>query len=218
MDKNQLGVKYMQEGNLEEAAKAFYEAINENGQDPIAYINFGNVLSALGDNDKALQFFQKAIEIDENAAAAYYSAGNLYYSNGQFSQAKDMFESAMKKGLESSDNFFLLGMSLMKLGQQKLAIPFLQRSVELNGDDLEARFEFGMCLLQNEYIEEAIAQFEECLMIDENYANACYFLGLSSAFKGNEGKALEMLEKGLRLDPEHLMALQATTLIEKLKA
>lgn len=67
MDKNQLGVQYMQEGNLEEAAKAFNEAIQENPNDPVAYINFGNVLSAVGDDEKALNFYQKSIEIDENS-------------------------------------------------------------------------------------------------------------------------------------------------------
>ena len=32
MDKNQLGIEFMQEGKCEEAAKAFIEAIEENRQ------------------------------------------------------------------------------------------------------------------------------------------------------------------------------------------
>ena len=79
MDKNQLGVQYMQEGKWEEAAKTFNEVIEENPTDPIAYINFGNVLSAVGDDDKALKFYEKAIQLDENAAAAYYSAGTILF-------------------------------------------------------------------------------------------------------------------------------------------
>jgi tetratricopeptide (TPR) repeat protein len=132
MDHNQLGVQYMQDGNLEEAAKAFNEAINENPNDPVGYINFGNVLAAVGDEEKALKFYQKAVTIDENAAAAYYSMGNLYYSSEQFAAAKNMFETAMKKGLETSDNYFMLGMSLVQLQNGRLALPYLQRSVELN--------------------------------------------------------------------------------------
>ena len=97
MDKNQLGVQYMQEGKWEEAARIFNEVIEENPQDAIAYINFGNVLSAVGDDEKALKFYEKAIELDENAAAAYYSAGNIYFSNEKFEQAKNMFEHGYEK-------------------------------------------------------------------------------------------------------------------------
>ena len=101
MDKNQQGIQYMQEGKYEEAAKIFNEAIEENPSEPVAYINFGNVLTAVGEYDKAIRFYQKALELDENAAAAYYSLGNLYYESEKLIEAKDMFEAAIRHGLES---------------------------------------------------------------------------------------------------------------------
>jgi len=45
-----------------------------------------------------------------------------------------MFEHALKKGLQSSDNYFMLGLTLVQLDQGKFALPYLQRSVELNED------------------------------------------------------------------------------------
>ena len=63
----------MQEGKWEEAAKIFMEAIDENPEDAVSYINFGNVLSAVGDGERALKFFLKAIELD------YYSVVNLLF-------------------------------------------------------------------------------------------------------------------------------------------
>lgn len=68
-------------GNTKKPAKVFNEAIEENPNEPVAYINFGNVLTAVGETDKAVKFYRKAIELDENAAAAYYSLGNLYYES-----------------------------------------------------------------------------------------------------------------------------------------
>lgn len=75
MDNSQLGIQYMQEGKWEEAAKFFMEEIEKNPNNAVSYVNFGNVLSALGDDTRALSFYQKAIEIDDTTAAAYYSAG-----------------------------------------------------------------------------------------------------------------------------------------------
>ncbi len=64
MDKNQLGVQFMQEGKWEEAAKAFNEAIEENPTGCLLLILIlAMYLSAVGDDEKALKFYQKAIEI-----------------------------------------------------------------------------------------------------------------------------------------------------------
>lgn len=140
LDKNLQGIQYMQEGKWEEAVKTFTEIIEESPEDPIGYINFGNLLAAIGDNDRAMHFFKEAIKLDENAASAYYSMGNLYYENEQFQEAKAMFEMAMVKGMDSSDNFFMLGMSLISMEQPRLALPYLQRCTELNENDSEAFF------------------------------------------------------------------------------
>lgn len=79
-DKNQLGIQYMQEGKFEEVAKTFSEAIEDNPKDPIVYVNFGNLLAAVSEMDRALKFYERAIELDEETATAYYGAGNIYFN------------------------------------------------------------------------------------------------------------------------------------------
>ena len=46
-NKLETGIQYMQEGNWEEAAKNFTEAIEENPKDALGYINFANLLDVL---------------------------------------------------------------------------------------------------------------------------------------------------------------------------
>ena len=124
------------------------------------YINFANLLSSVNELERALAFYNRALELDNSAAAAYYSAGNVYVMKESFSEAKDMFEKALRSGMENGDLFYMLGTVLVKLERPKLALPYLQRAVELNENDTEARFQFGMCLANEEMLDEALAQFE----------------------------------------------------------
>lgn len=214
LDKNQTGIEFMKEGKWEEAAKAFAEAIDEQPSDPVAYINFGNVLTAVGDTERAMNFYDKAITLDENATAAYYSKGGVYYDNQNFTEAKNMFELAMKKGLETGDNFFMLGMSLAQMGSSKLALPYLQRSTELLGNDAEAQFQYGLCLAREGFIDEAIIALEQAIKHEPEHADALYNLGVAYGYKENGEKALEMFNRALEVQPDHLLAGHGKKLIE----
>jgi tetratricopeptide (TPR) repeat protein len=214
MDKNQTGIQFMKEGKWEDAAKAFLEAIEEMPSDPVAYINFGNVLTAVGDSERALNFYDKAISLDDNATAAYYSKGSLYYDQENFEEARKMFETAMKKGLETGDNFFMLGMSLAQAGSSRLALPYLQRSTELLKDDSEANFQYGLCLAREGFINEAIVSLEKAAALNPEHADALYNLGVAYGYKEDAEKALEMFNRALEIQPDHLLAGHGKKLIE----
>lgn len=80
MDYNAQGIQYMQQGKYEEAVKCFHEAIEQQPNDPVGYINFGNILATVGEEEKAIRFFHKALELDEKAATAYYGLGSSLYA------------------------------------------------------------------------------------------------------------------------------------------
>lgn len=204
----------MKEGKWEEAAKAFAEAIDAHPEDPVAYINFGNVLTAVGDSERAINFYDKAISLDENATAAYYSKGSVYYDNQNFEDARKMFELAMKKGLDNGDNFFMLGMTLVQMGSSKHALPYLQRSTELLENDAEAHFQYGLCLAREGFIDEAITALELAISLDPQHADALYNLGVAYGYKENGEKALEMFNRALEIQPDHLLAGNGRKLIE----
>src|SRR5690625_5628835 len=81
MDNNQQALKYIKEQNFEKAAKLLDEAIENDPDDPLGYINFGNLLLHMNDFERAKRFFKKAIELEDRMATAYYSLGNLYFQD-----------------------------------------------------------------------------------------------------------------------------------------
>ena len=101
---------------------------------------------------------------------------------------------AIQTGLENSDCYFMLGMTLQQLDQPKLSMPYLQRSVELNPEDVDARFQYALCLANEEMYEELINELNEVLARDPEHADALYNLGVAYAgYKEDAEKAMEIL-------------------------
>ncbi|MFP7350896.1 tetratricopeptide repeat protein [Bacillus licheniformis] len=215
MDYNQNGIDAMQKGDFEKAAEAFTKAIDENSGDPVPYINFANLLSAVGELDRALKFYDRAAALDEKAGAAYYGAGNVYVMKERYQEAKDMFEKAHRTGMENSDLYYMLGTTLVKLEQPKLAMPYLQRAAELNDADVEARFHYAMCLANEGMLDEAITEFSNVTERDPSHADAFYNLGVAYAFKEDRKTALDMLNKALDIQPDHMLSIRAKQLLEE---
>lgn len=121
----------------------------------------------------------------------------MYTLKEDFMKAKDYFEQALKAGMENSDLFYMLGQTLIKLEQPKLAMPYLQRAVELNEEDNEARFQFGMCLANEHMLEEAVTTFTEVITRDPQHADAFYNLGVAYAYLEKKTKHLRCWVKPL---------------------
>jgi tetratricopeptide (TPR) repeat protein len=103
----------------------------------------------------------------------------------------------------------------MYLEQPRLALPYLQRAVELNERDVEALFQLGLCLAQLEFVDEAMTYFQQTIALDERHADAHYNLGVAYAYKDDIKTALEMFTKALDIQPDHLLAGHGKKLMEK---
>lgn len=218
MDKNKIGIQCLQEGKFEEAIKYFSEAIEENPKDAIAYINFGNVLVAVNEIERAKKFYERAIELDANASTAYYCLGNLFYEKEKYEEAAKQFQQAINTGLDNNDIYFMMGMCFVQLSNPKLAIPYLQRSVELNEQDVEARFQYALVLAGAEVYEEAIKQFEIVVSKEPTHADAFYNLGVAYlGYYENQEKAEQFFKKALEIQPDHVLSGYGIKMIEKMR-
>lgn len=201
------GIKALQEKRYEDAVKAFTTAIEENPNDPIGYVNFGNVLAAMDEVERAERFFQKAITLDEKAATAYYGLANLYYNAERYVEAAKLYQKSIEYGIEGADAYFMLGKSFEKDGKVKLALPYMQRAAELAKDDKEIRLSYGILLCQLEMFDVAKVELEDVLKLDEENADAHYNLGVLYAVSTkNTEKALYHLERAYQIQPEHEQA------------
>lgn len=207
MDFNEQGIEALQNKEYEQAIAAFLQAIEENPDDAVGYINVGNVFASVGDTEKAERFFQKAITLDAEAGTALYGLANLYYNEERYEEAAKLYEQAIRKGIEEADAYFMLGKSLERSEQAKLALPYLQRAAELAPEDLEIRLSYGILLANLEVFDKAGEEFRYVVEQDAENADAHYNLGFLYAVSTDQkDDALHHLKQAFTLNPEYEQA------------
>ena len=200
---NEIGIKAFKEKRYEDAAQAFNDAIEQNPNDPVGYVNFGNLLATLNDVERAERFFQKAIAVDEKAATAYYGLANLYYNEERFIEAAKLYQKSVDHGIEGADAYFMLAKSFEREGNTKLALPYMQRAVELAPEDIEIRLAYGIILCTLEMFEQAKKELEYVIEHDINNVDAHYNLGVLYAVSSDQiDDAKYHLKQAFTLAPE----------------
>lgn len=203
VDFNEQGIKAIQEKRYEDAVKAFTQAIEEEPNNTVGYINFGNLLASMDETERAERFFQKAITLDEKAATAYYGLANLYYNSERFMEAAKLYEIAIRLGIEGEDAFYMLGKSFERAGETKLALPYLQRAAELAPEDVQVRLAYGILLCSLEMFDVAQKELQYVIDQDWNNADAHYNLGVLYAVSTEHTEdALYHLKQAFTLQPE----------------
>lgn len=207
MDLNEQGIKAFQEKRYEDAVKAFHDAIEQNPNDPIGYINFGNLLATMNEVDRAERFFQKAITLDETAATAYYGLANLYYNSERYIEAAKLYQKSIDFGIEGADAYYMLAKSFERENQLKLALPYMQRAKELAPEDLQIRLSYGILLCTLEMFDLAKPELEYVIEKDPKNADAYYNLGVLYAVSTKDTeKTLQLLKEAYTIEPKHEQA------------
>lgn len=207
MNYNEVGIQAIQQEEHERAIEAFMKAIETNPDDPVGYINIGNVFAAVGDVERAEQFFQQAIVLDDEAATAVYGLANLYFNAERFEEAAKLYERSIQLGIEGADAPFMLAKTFEREGADKLALPYMQRAAELAPNDVEIQLAYGILLAKFELFDEAKDVLAHVLTLDEENADAHYNYGLIFAVSTEEvERAMHHLERAFTIAPEHTQA------------
>lgn len=202
MNELDLGIVAIQNKDYEQAVVHFNNAIEEEPNNPLGYINFGNLLARMNETERAERFFQKAITLDPTAATAFYGLANLYYEQERYEEAAKLYEKSIKFEIQGADAYFMLGKCFERLENPKLALPYLQRAAELDPTDVQIRLSYGIGLAALEMFKEAEPEFMYVILEDLNNADAHYNLGVLYAVSTDRiDDALYHLKQAFTLQP-----------------
>src|SRR5690625_732750 len=111
----------------------------------------------------------------------------------------------------------MLASSLGMQSKTSDVFQFLEKAYQLDLEQLEYAFQYGLALEELDHIGEAIEVFEDILKKDAMHADARYNLAVALLFQEQTDQAIVELDKILELDPDFEPATDLLMHIEFLK-
>ncbi len=96
----------------------------------------------------------------------------------------------------------LTGYFLRNQGRHREAVPYFQRSIQLNGKSLAANAFMGLTALESKDSRKAVEYFEKSARLEPS-PTVYYMLGVAYYLAARPGKALEALERALVQNPNY---------------
>jgi len=122
----QLGVFYVERGDLPSAEKAYREAIRLNPQLVAAYLNLADQLRSQNRDGEARELMLKVLEFAPDNGATLHSLGLLETRSGTPDKALEYLGRAAQMETVGSRHRFVYAIALHDLGQPRQAIAQLQ--------------------------------------------------------------------------------------------
>lgn len=123
----------LEEGDADDAVRAYQQAIEADPKHLDARINLGRLLHARGELAHAEHIYREAIALDENNALLWFNIGVLLEDRGRKAAAAGAYTHAVNNDPGMSDAHYNLALLYEELGKQKDAIRHMAQYRRLIG-------------------------------------------------------------------------------------
>ncbi|HEV2860611.1 MAG TPA: tetratricopeptide repeat protein [Pyrinomonadaceae bacterium] len=128
------GARFALEGRLDEAARAFEQAVKLDPTNGNAFYGLGNVYAELGRWEDACLAYYKAISLNKEDVEAYNNLGVALGMRGLHKQAAAAFERASKIYPKWAEPYYHLGEARRALGEEEEAREAFDKAIRLRPD------------------------------------------------------------------------------------
>jgi adenylate cyclase len=199
-----------------QAARGFFErALAIDARSSGAMIGLANVLvsdildgwSNSPDVDRAHAeiLIRQALDIDPNSAEAHYAKGKLLRRENRLEDALNAFQTAIALDRNSTGALVQMGIVLSLLGQPEEAIPYIEKSIQLNPRApslATGLWALGYAHLLLGHIDEAIKLLKRARAENPGLSYVHFALAGAMGLKGDIEEARLELAEAIRLKPE----------------
>jgi tetratricopeptide (TPR) repeat protein len=172
---------------------------------PIVYARIGQRYAAAERWADALAIYKKGVSLSDTSQLLYSQLGNLQVNLNLFKDAIESLEKARELGAPETAVFYAnLGYSLSRIGENRKAVYYLTKSIELNPDDRLIYVFRGYSLLNIREFASAEADYKFYLQDNPLDAIALYNLGRCQYEQKKYKEAIESLTKVSKIQPDYM--------------
>lgn len=174
---------------------------NPNSASLLHDLGIGHYL--LGEFSDSVKYLQKAVDLAPGNIAFLFNLGNAFNENGQPDLAIDTYLRALDQNPNHIPSLNNLADCYEAVSQINKAHELFHYLTRINGENALSHFNLGNFFLrQNQHIEAAKC-YEEAIKRDETFTDAYHNIAwILHQAKANV-EALEFIQKGLNIDPNH---------------
>ncbi len=147
--------------------------------------------------------YANAISLNPYNPALYLSLARLEASKNNVNDAQRYIGSALQLKQNYIEAIFFLAQLQVSQGQIKEAITSVQVATQINPNDPLLFFQLGFLYYNDKNYLGAVDALSKAVTLNDQYANARYFLGLSYVRLGKNVEAIQQFEKILETNSDN---------------
>jgi tetratricopeptide (TPR) repeat protein len=182
------------------AAQAYAECDSLSPGQTDALLYRGKALVNVSDFAGAAASLQSYLGFHPRADDALYLLGYVRFRQDQPRESLEVLQRAADIKPPLAGDLKIAALDYALLGDYYNAARYLEQSLKMDPDDIEARYHLGRVRYQQNQFDQALAAFEEVLRRDPGNLKAQYNLGLCLEAKNKTEKALAAYQKAIALD------------------
>ena len=209
-----LATAYLLTNEIERAKETFNKALETDPDNFQVVFNYGKMLAEEGNKERAVELLKKAHKLKPENSIVVQLLANLYITMDKPDQALEMYTEALKQETDNPDLYFNKSILHIQLAQRletkgdstaakiqfEDAVSTMEKAVELNPGDLEAKTRLGELYQELEMWDKAAKTFEEILEEQPENAQVMKKLAITVYRQGDPQRGQELLQKAKELE------------------
>ncbi len=201
---NNLGVIYLNRGDLDNALKYFKNAVDIDPEYKVGYMNQGVVYERKGQYEDAIRMYKAVLEKYPKYSLGLRNLGIGYRQLKQYDNALDAFNKALKVDDKDYQAWSEIGYVYLLKGEYRKAISYYKKSLKYNKTYKYTLANLGYCYSQLGEYKQAIPYLENAHKYNSDYAWSAGHLGWIYRYKLNDlQQANYWYGEALKRDPNN---------------